>query len=797
MTNEIAGLRLKGANFSTTTNLRLFTSNGVSRACLVYGKNGSGKSTISRAFNKVKGNEEATIDIAELIDSNNNVLTINEEKVKHIFIFNEDYIDSNIRLHEEGLETIVVLGEQKEIEDQIIVVKQNLEVAQEAFDAQKEICDSFNDVTNVVSPKYYNDRMVMLLKGAESWADRDGRIKGNRQASAVRNDTYTQFISRQPQKTRNNLILKYNDKFTEYEAAKSGSRRIDTHVKNDYQFLFDETTYIELLSKKLEEPFLTDREKILIGLVAQKGQGHLQEVKGYFTNEKSSTCPFCMQPVSDEHKNDLFLSIDKIINKISEEHQAELDKHLRQEIIINFDLYKGLDESLIQKCRDSLENFNKVIMIINENIYSKKENVYKPIIIDVLNISLIFDTLISSLSVLEKARLEFNKNAIDVLSKRSELKEINNDIAYYDIKDDYANYCKQLIKKETEDVKLKKLTIDLKTLKEQLEVLEIQKKNIRIAMNVINEGLHYIFFSDSRLSIEYRDDKYYLLSRGNAVTPQTISVGERNAIALCYFFTDIMKDKESSDVCSKEYLLAIDDPVSSFDIENRVGILSYLKYQLQRFLCGNIKTKALVMTHDIQSFYDIKKLIEEIMYSCKETFNTSQKYTFSINELSQQTLIEFKFKERNEYTSLMENIFDYAKETATEYELVIGNSMRRVLEAFSTFVYKKGIDTISINPRVMADIPKPYDTYFEHLMYRLVLHGGSHSEEHIKSLGSMDFFNYISSEEKKRTAKDVLCFIYLLNKVHVLEHLSAKGNVEQTIDGWLERIKAGQFIDIS
>lgn len=115
--------------------------------------------------------------------------------------------------------------------------------------------------------------------------------------------------------------------------------------------------------------------------------------------------------------------------------------------------------------------------------------------------------------------------------------------------------------------------------------------------------------------------------------------------------------------------------------------------------------------------------------------------------------------------------------------------MRRLLEAFSTFIYKKGIDQVSTNPRILKKIDSLHRAYFENLMYRLVLHGGSHYEEHVKSMGNADFFDYISSDEKVRTAKDVLCFIYSLNDIHVLEHLAGKDDVVKTIKGWLEKIK--------
>lgn len=48
----------------------------------------------------------------------------------------------------------------------------------------------------------------------------------------------------------------------------------------------------------------------------------------------------------------------------------------------------------------------------------------------------------------------------------------------------------------------------------------------------------------------------------------------------------------------------------------------------------------------------------------------------------------------------------------------------------------------------------------------------------------------ICDAEKKRTAKDILCFIYLLNKRHLLEHLKSCGNVDTDLVSWCQDIKA-------
>ena len=67
-------------------------------------------------------------------------------------------------------------------------------------------------------------------------------------------------------------------------------------------------------------------------------------------------------------------------------------------------------------------------------------------------------------------------------------------------------------------------------------------------------------------------------------------------------------------------------------------------------------------------------------------------------------------------------------------------------------------------------------------MYRILLNGESHSEEKVKSLE--DFCNGISTDEKNRIAKDILCFLYLLNPIHISKHLRVILDAEERIKEW-------------
>ena len=158
-------------------------------------------------------------------------------------------------------------------------------------------------------------------------------------------------------------------------------------------------------------------------------------------------------------------------------------------------------------------------------------------------------------------------------------------------------------------------------------------------------------------------------------------------------------------------------------MENRVGILSYLKYELNRFALGCKESRFLIMTHDLQTLFDSSKYVEEILERCAITFNGQagqNKKCVNILELSDLKVTPSNLLGRHEYTALLEMMYDYALDGNAEYSMIIGNVMRKVLEAFGTFTYKKGIDELSTNSDILDGLPEIYKKYFENLMYRLV-----------------------------------------------------------------------------
>lgn len=735
MLRDIAGIRLCGANFDEVTNILLLDpheGNKVKpvKGTLLYGRNGAGKSTLAKAVRKAKGESQDTISQAEFLSINNLPIELTEEEKSHVFVFDEEYIDKNVKFHESGLDTIIMLGHQVEIAEQLQEAQKNLEKAKGEFDIQEKTIIENEKIECKNSPKYHIKKMRLALQG-------DAAISTK--------------------------VPIFNKKY-------------------------DETNILKLLRTKIERPELSERECYLLELAQTGRSSQLNDMIDIFSNTETYICPTCLQPVSEKYKQDLVQSVQKVLSKTVEEHLAELRTVMAEEIEIDFSPFSKLEMST-NSCLEILAQINMGIRNNNLLIQSKIDNPYSICNGEIISVSNLLTQLNKALENLENERLEYNKKITDTKPIIKRLTEINNLIAYLDIRELYIQYlaCKAQLKKEHEKLEERRATCT--NLTKLVDELEAKQKNVRVALSIINRNLSYIFFSNDRFKIDYRNNNYVLLSNGKPVQPSKISQGERNIIGLCYFFASILENQEETTAYTKEYLLLIDDPVSSFDMENKTGIMSFLRYQLGKFLLGNEYTKSIIMTHDLLTYYDSEKMFGELIEASKVKYG-GDKPVYKRYELKNKILIPFPHNGRQEYTELMKIVYRFALGDADEYELVIGNIMRQVLEAFSTFQYKKGIEEVSTDRSILAILPeKEYQSYFENLMYRLILNNGSHRLDQTRSMSDMNFFTVISDSEKKRTAKEILCFIYLLNEKHVLAHLDGCSNVQSNLSKWCNDVK--------
>lgn len=795
MVEKITKLKIKGGKFEKDTPFEYFNDEK-QRVTIVYGRNGSGKSTIAKGFRKLnETNDENIIDDnqqndqikVDLFDKDGN--NINNDIKGKVVVFDEQYINENVAFVEDrGLKTITLIGLQNKKQNEIDKLKEEAE--------NKE--GKKQDANNKLK-KYEDDKKtfeincdIVLSIGDNNWRDRRKSIS----RKYINNNRIERdkILKLKLIEEKSQIYSMYDELLKRYNMVKNEEIKVDRIDEGLININIDIETIRTLMNKEVQR---SENDSELNSII-NKHFDTIEVTKEIFENH--NYCPYCYRNIEDIYKDKVLKVIKDIQNKDVEHFQGQLRDILINDIRFDdIDKYNAIiSENLLNTIKNSINECNSIIkdynLIVDKKIANPFEKFddaaekllakYSDILLKTNKIRELFNQINNEID-----KLENDKRKSEDLENK--LIELNDKMAQFEIFENgecnkYFKSVSDYDKNETEILNLKdsitKLELELNNINENIKLLEEEKKNCKIACDKINEYLSYILFSKQRIRIELVNDNYVLKISGNDVMPNKVSTGERNIIALCYFFLDAMSEEKEDELYKKEKLYVIDDPVSSFDYDNRIGIMSFLRMQYDKILHGDKNSRLLILSHDILTIRDTYKCFKDI-YKDKMPLKTFK--------LQNDKLFKLE-PEENIYSKLLRDVYNYASnDEATDSDQSIGNKMRRVIEAFSTFLYRKGIEELSTNERIIAGFDN--SEFYKNLMYRLVLHGESHLEEKIKNIGGVNnFFDSIDEDSKKKTARQILCLMHILNPLHIwfqLYERDENGNVNKAEEKINNKIK--------
>lgn len=786
MFENLKKIQIEGGYFEPSSGLELFDSN----QCLsiIYGRNGSGKTSIAKAIRQLVGKDskpqEGEVAVPYIVTSD---AVIPEEKKPSVFIFDEEFVQENVRTKGNGLETIVMMGEQVDLDTQITAKKAEGTVVDSKVVEQTALKEKYENANDTSSPQYFFNKIRDELRKDGGWADTDRDIKGNTVKSRVTEDFVKNLANKEePIETEDVLRQRLNDDFSLYTQTNEAQEIVWEPIP--LELPADLSTVNSLLEKRVEKPELSDRERRLLNFL-QGHTGHYStDATRQLTEEKWPFCPLCLREAGEQDYVNIGDTLKQLLNKESELYNKELDTAIEwfPDMATTLPVFpNNLNTKEIKDVQLAIEQLNKDVATIKNKINVRKKDIYGTMevsfnvaemnsyVAHVANYKNAIETLKTCVAIFNRSVNERKKLKEKVLQENELLarKRLNTLLnGYNSASKAYENCTKTLLGLNEEK---KKIEGEIKDLKAQIEKTDI-------ALNYINEQLQYVFYSDKKAKLVPGDGCYKLKIRGRDVPPKKISVGERNVLGLCYFFAKLFSNKKKEDRYKEEVLLIIDDPISSFDYGNRLGVMSLLRYQFSSIKKGNSNSRILVMTHDIRSAFDLIKVRSEL--------NGGNGNDKTYLELVDKQLTKRKIS--NEYKRLLEAVYEYAKKTDDvddQEDSSIGNIMRRVVEAFSSFCYNTSFETMMCREGVLNIIPEEKRGYYENFMCRLALNGESHMMENVYALDTIT--PYFTKQEKTQTAKSLLLFLSYINKEHLSCYLGkAKDGDEDkiaVIESWM------------
>lgn len=171
--------------------------------CFIYGNNGSGKSSIAKWFRNYKASIEES-DSEYIYDFHNNIVNLPEDKLKSIHIFDEEFIENNIKVDADGINSIVILGESVQLNSDIQCIKRIIEKRNKIKENISNTINKYNEELSTL-----DEELKRTLQS--EWAERNRRILKHQRRSSV-TDTVISTIRRSTVNSEYN----YEDKLNEF-----------------------------------------------------------------------------------------------------------------------------------------------------------------------------------------------------------------------------------------------------------------------------------------------------------------------------------------------------------------------------------------------------------------------------------------------------------------------------------------------------------------------------------------------------------------------------------------------------
>ncbi|AMA62358.1 AAA domain protein [Kurthia sp. 11kri321] len=621
----------------------------------IYGNNGTGKSTLSRAFLNIddvaysdctyEGNriEESLVYNKNFIDDNFK----SDNDIPGIFTLGKDHVDKQIELDE--IQRNIEKNKQDKIKAQ-----DNLEITKRKIDESKKsfidlIWDKKSDKTNRISELYQS--AFIGLHGSKQ---------------RFYNEYCKQVLSNKSE------LIDIDELFKRAEVVFSEER--------------SEVSKIPVLEIRYE-PNSTIFNKSIIGKedleyahLVEKLNIHTWVHEGYKTIQENNLdyCPFCRSELKEEITN--YLS--EYFNEKFENEIIELNKEIikykeyAKDVITYLERLQTLDNKYLEK--GMVENILLKIQAKNEeNLKHLSEKEKAPS--NKIELKLFENELVelSEQINIDNEKIEIHNNTIQKLAEKKE--RLVRDIwkVFLNATDaEYKRFNRELnqlngkIKGLQSSVEQKNAYI----IKDQQMYEKIKASIFGISSTVIaiNKQLRLYGFKNFSLKAAEDEGKYKIVRENGEDANKTLSEGEKTFITFLYYY-HIVKSVENKKI------LFIDDPISSLD-----STILYIVSTLVKDLIENSD----------------KYKIEQLFVSTHNTYFLKE-ITYKISNCSYFIIRKnakdgsyVKRYEKNPITTSYEALWKELIELKDSSANIIQNVMRRILENYFKFLGGIELDSL-------------------------------------------------------------------------------------------------------
>ena len=679
------------------------------RLNILFGRNYSGKTTLSRIFR--------SFEVGELPDNYQNpdfeITTYNQTTLTqqdigshslNIRVYNTDFVNENLSFLTDSVEGEVkpfaIIGsENKEIEEEIRKIEKSLGDAEEKTGKKYEL---------VQRNKAYQEKKREAESAEDALEDKlrqhaNKRIKPNRtygypnyHITAIKDDIET------IQEKSITILedLQVSEKQNLLREKPLPSIRIRISFDPSFKTLYQDSA--EILAKEIKpsEPIQELLNDSLLQTWVRTGMD--------YHRDKRSACSFCGQPLPkdlweklDAHFNKESFDLENRIKSQIASIESEINSLSKIELPERESFYASVRpsfEDVKEKFNEALSAYKDESNKILRELHGRQKDIFKPRQCPKFkDFSDEIKEHLGKLNDVVKQNNEKTESLSDDQDKaRTELR-LNDvavfirDIAFFDEKQKIAG-----LKKEEKRRKKYHCLMELrvKRLEKKREELRAKLQDEKKGAEKVNEYLNHFFGLEGLKLVAEEDEvesKYkFQIMRGNRPA-YNMSEGERSLVSFCYFMAKL----DDTETKGKELIVYIDDPVSSLDGNHIFFVFSLIESVLakpEKNPNGSNKYRyrqLFISTHNLDFLKYLKRLSipPEKNHGGAEFFLVEKEGLSSNLGLMPRYLRDYQ----TEFIYLFHQIYKCkdAKASEENHEMFynLGNNLRKFLEAYLFYKY--------------------------------------------------------------------------------------------------------------
>lgn len=696
-------------NWNTTVKNKKNEVINFAKVNIIYGRNYSGKTTLSRilrAFETGELSSNYKMPIFELqwedgSRTNQHDLHITDHCL--IRTFNEDFISENLAFLRDENDTITpfaVLGANNQnLEEEIQILKNELGTSSNNTGLQGLLNKAIESKMTIEKTK----------KSAQKTFD-----KGlSDQARKIKEDVtifgLTTYFSNHLEKDIENITSKKSGQLTE-DQIQENQNLVQQRFRNQLSLIERPDFSLDTLCAKTKD--VLEREitpRKLIDYLEKNDDLNKWARTGLKLHEDRETCAFCTHHLDRrvidklrEHFNEeseTLLSELKILKRAFSEKAEIIPENLSVELHWFDEKYHLVVKEHATTYKDLFQKFKENIQYVISQLDKRIQNVDCPI--NFSSPQVITEDASTFFKELDQFFTSVNQENEELESRKKEaqcalrLHEVANFIQIFEYEKKKTNIADldEEWKKACEQEKELKQKMD--AVVKQISALQNQMKDEGAAAEEVNKYLSKVLGQDILRLIPQNEGVDAAMVRFEVQRGEQkafhLSEGEKSLIAFCYFLARL-KDHETA---NQKPIIWIDDPISSLDGNHIFLIYSLIRSEI---VTAGSYTQLFVSTHNLEFLKYLRRLKSnksennpEINFFVTECHNGK-----SLIKVMPLYLMRF-VTEFNYLFSCIYKVAHITSEDDENYHLIysFGNNARKFLELYLYYRFPNGNDSDS------------------------------------------------------------------------------------------------------